>query len=47
LWTLGRRDEARQSMARVFTYPDRGLSHLLARLLREDLGNSDIRRPEL
>jgi hypothetical protein len=37
LLTLGHRDEARQAVARVFTYPDRGLSHLLARLLREDL----------
>ena len=37
LWTLGRGDEARQAVARVFMYPDRGLSHLLARLLREDL----------
>jgi tetratricopeptide (TPR) repeat protein len=37
LWTLGRGVEARQAVARVFTYPDRGLSYLLARLLREDL----------
>jgi tetratricopeptide (TPR) repeat protein len=43
LWTLGRGDEARQAVARVFVYPDRGLSHLLARLLREDLDSAGAR----
>jgi predicted Zn-dependent protease len=37
LWTLGRKDAARTALARVFTFPDRGLSYLFARLLREDL----------
>jgi predicted RNA polymerase sigma factor len=31
LSALGRGNEARESYRRVFTYPDRGLSHALAR----------------
>ena len=37
LSALGRTDDARRALVRVFTHPDRGLSYLLARLLREDL----------
>lgn len=37
LWTLGRVDAAKDALARVFTHPDRGLSYLFARLLREDI----------
>jgi hypothetical protein len=37
LASLGRVDSAREGLARVFRYPDRNLSYLLARLLREDL----------
>ena len=40
LRVLGRDADARQALAGVFTYPDRGLSHLLARLLREDLDSA-------
>jgi len=40
LRVLGRDADARQALASVFAYPDRGLSHLLARLLREDLDSS-------
>ncbi len=41
LRALGRDGEARQALARVFAYPDRATSYLLARLLREDL---EVRR---
>jgi hypothetical protein len=34
---LGRVDEARDSLARVFLFPDRNLSHALARRLQLDL----------
>jgi len=34
---LGRVDEARQSLARVFLFPDRNLSHALARRFELDL----------
>jgi len=37
LAALGRVDEARQSLARVFLFPDRNLSHALARRLQLDL----------
>jgi hypothetical protein len=31
LEALGKNTDARESLRRVFTYPDRGLSHALAR----------------
>jgi tetratricopeptide (TPR) repeat protein len=37
LAALGRTDEARQSIRRVFLYPDRGLAHVMARSLLSDL----------
>jgi tetratricopeptide (TPR) repeat protein len=36
LASLGRRTEAREAYRRVFIYPDRGLSHALARLAIRD-----------
>jgi tetratricopeptide (TPR) repeat protein len=38
LAALGRSSEARESLHRVFTYPDRGLSHALARAALRELG---------
>ncbi len=43
LASLGRADLARENLTAVFRYPDRNLSHLFARLLREDLSKSDVR----
>jgi hypothetical protein len=34
---LGRTDEARESLSRVFLLPDRHLSHALARQLRREM----------
>jgi tetratricopeptide (TPR) repeat protein len=41
LASLGRADLARESLTAVFRYPDRNLSHVFARLLREDLSKPE------
>jgi hypothetical protein len=42
LAALGRTADARESLRRVFTYPDRGLSHTLARAALKDLGRGRL-----
>jgi hypothetical protein len=41
LAALGKHAEARESLRRVFTYPDRGLSHVLARRALQSLASRE------